>query len=62
LDLPPQSCGGGTYARAFKNCVAYGPGMPHMEDVGHKPNEYIKVKDIELIFNIYKDAIYELSK
>jgi len=62
LNLPPQSCGGGTYARAFENCVAYGPGMPHMEDVGHKPNEYITLKDIELIFNIYKDAIYELSK
>ncbi|HJO95409.1 MAG TPA: Sapep family Mn(2+)-dependent dipeptidase [Victivallales bacterium] len=62
LNLGPQTCGGGTYARAFKNCVAYGPGMPHMEDVGHKPNEYIKLKDIELLFDIYKDAIYELSK
>ncbi|MDR2713355.1 MAG: dipeptidase PepV, partial [Clostridiales bacterium] len=37
----PLAIGGGTYARAMKNFVAFGPGMPDEEELIHKPNEQI---------------------
>lgn len=58
----PIAMGGGTYAKAFKNCVSFGPNFPKEEDMAHKPNEYINIANIEKLFYIYRDAIIELSK
>ena len=54
--------GGGTYARAFPNCIAYGPTMPNTQDMCHQVDEYIEIKTLMLATEIYAEAIYELSK
>ena len=53
--------GGGTYARTLKKGVAFGPVFDGGA-VCHVPNEKVKISDLEKAFNIYKDAIKELSK
>ena len=54
--------GGGTYARAAENLVAFGCVFPGDEDVNHKKNEYIVIDKMVLTSKIFADAIYELSK
>ena len=54
--------GGGTYARAAENLVAFGGLFPGQEDMGHKKNEYIEIGKMVLMSKIYAEAIYELSK
>ena len=58
----PMAIGGGTYARALKFGVAFGPQFADEEDTIHQPDEYIYVKNIPLYFDIYKEAIYRLTK
>ena len=53
--------GGGTYARAFPNCIAYGPTMPNKQDMCHQVDEYIEIKTLMLATKIYAEAIYELG-
>lgn len=57
----PITTGGGTYARALKNGVAFGPVFDGGA-VCHVPNEKIAISDLQKAFYIYKDAIKELSK
>lgn len=54
--------GGGTYARCFPNCIAYGPTMPNDKDMCHQVDEYIELSKLFLATNIYAKAIYELAK
>lgn len=56
------SIGGGTYSRAIKNAVAFGPLFPDQEEVAHQKDEYIAVDDLMKCTNIYAQAIYELVK
>ncbi len=50
----PICSAGGTYAREFKNCVAFGPEMEgYGEIIIHQPNERIQIKAIEDIMKIY---------
>ena len=58
----PIVIGGGTYARAADNLVAFGGTFPGQEDVAHKKNEYIEIDKMVLMAKIYAEAIYELSK
>ena len=58
----PIVIGGGTYARAADNLVAFGALFPGQEDVAHKKNEYIEIDKMVLMAKIYAEAIYELSK
>lgn len=59
---PLQTIGGGTYARALKNAVAYGMLMPGRPDVVHEVDEYLIISDMVVSTAIYADAIYELVK
>jgi len=43
MDAQPKSIGGGTYAKAIPNTVAFGAAFADDEDCIHKPNEYVKV-------------------
>ncbi len=61
-NLEPLAIGGGTYARALKIGTAFGPEFPDEEETIHQPNEYISIKNLELCFKMYKEAIYELTK
>ncbi|MDD4315540.1 MAG: Sapep family Mn(2+)-dependent dipeptidase [Clostridia bacterium] len=56
----PISIGGGTYARALKTGVAFGPMLPGMVSTMHEKDEYISLEHFELLVKIYYKAIKEL--
>ncbi|MFB6467619.1 dipeptidase PepV [Cytobacillus sp. Hz8] len=56
------SIGGGTYARALKTAVAFGPLFPGRPDVAHQKDEYMDIEDLYKATAIYAQAIYELAK
>lgn len=58
----PLVIGGGTYARAMENAVAFGPVLPDQEELAHQPNEFISIDHLLLLTRIYGKAIYELAK
>ena len=58
----PVAIGGGTYARALKNGVAFGPEMEGDEPVMHQADEYITIERVKLLLDVYQKAIRELTK
>ena len=62
MNAEPIATGGGTYARAFDNCVAFGAIMPGEEETYHKANEFINIENLMKSTKIYARAIYELTK
>lgn len=58
----PVAIGGGTYARAFKNCVSFGMNMPGDQDMCHQVDEFVDIEKLILSSKIYAQAIYELAK
>ncbi len=60
FDSTPIAIGGGTYAKAFPNCVAFGIIFPGEEARIHGPNEFWSHESIKLNFDIIKDAIERL--
>ena len=58
----PIAIGGGTYARALQRGVAFGPEMEGDEPVIHQANEYITLERVRLLLDVYRQAIYELTK
>ena len=58
----PLAIGGGTYARALRCGVAFGPEMEGDEPVIHQANEYITLERVEMLLNIYADALKRLTK
>ena len=53
--------GGGTYARAFNNCVSFGMTFPNEEELCHQVNENIDIDNLLLATEIYAKAIIELA-
>lgn len=60
--LEPLAIGGGTYARAFKNAVAFGCEIPGKESPVHMPNECISVEDLMFNAHMIADAILALAQ
>lgn len=58
----PIAIGGGTYARAFKNCISFGPNFPGHKDMCHQTDEYVEIDNLILACKIYAKAILELGK
>lgn len=58
----PVAIGGATYARAFKNCVSFGPNFPGHKDMCHQTDEFIEIESLLLACKIYAKAILELGK
>ena len=58
----PIAIGGGTYARAFDNCVSFGANFPGDTDMCHQANEFIDIDKLMLSCKIYTEAIYELTQ
>ncbi len=52
--------GGGTYARAIPNAVAFGPLFPGRKSLEHQPNERIKLDDLLMVSRIYAQLIYRI--
>lgn len=61
-NLEPIAIGGGTFARAFPNMVAFGANMPNQKDMCHQVDEFIDIDTLLLSSKIYANAIYELAK
>jgi len=57
----PTVIGGGTYARAMDNIVAFGPMIPGRELTEHMCNEYALVEDLFLNRTIYRKALEKLA-
>ena len=61
-EAKPIAIGGGTYARAVRNTVAFGPVMPGKADMCHQPDEFMEIEQMHMAGHIFADAIYELAK
>ena len=62
MESKPLTIGGGTYARAMKNCLAFGALFPGDEDLMHQRDERLSLDRLELMTKIYADAIYRLTQ
>ena len=58
----PLAIGGGTYAKAMPNTVAFGPLFSGQEDVMHQPDESISVQNLLANVKIMASALYELAR
>ncbi len=58
----PIAIGGGTFARAFDNCVCFGANFPGHKDMCHQTDEFIEIENLILACKIYTRAIYELCE
>jgi succinyl-diaminopimelate desuccinylase len=58
----PLVIGGGTYARAMDNIVAFGARFPGEPALGHMKNEKISTDNMVRLAKIYAEAVYELAK
>lgn len=61
-DSEPMVIGGGTYARAMDNIVAFGARFPNEPELGHQKNEKISADNLIRLAKIYAEAVYELAK
>lgn len=59
-NLPPIAIGGGTYARAFDNCISFGPQMPDARDMCHQTDEFISIENLIFCTKVYAEAILKL--
>lgn len=55
------SIGGGTYAKAMENIVAFGPIFKGQPMVEHKPDEYIEIESLIKNIQVMAEAIKELA-
>lgn len=62
MNVQPIAIGGGTYARAFNNFIAYGPSFPGDTDMCHQVDEFIDIDRLMISTKIYAETIYELAK
>lgn len=60
-NVEPIAIGGATYARAFKNCVSFGPTFPGCKDMCHQTDEFIDIDNLILSCKIYAKAILQLG-
>lgn len=58
---PLRTIGGGTYARALKNAVAFGMLMPGRKEVVHEVDEYLHLSDLFIATAIFAQAMYDLG-
>lgn len=58
---PPSVRGGGTYARAMDNIIAFGARFPGTENTEHQPDECVPIADLEKAREIYRRAIEKLA-
>ena len=59
-NLEPMAIGGGTYARAFENCISFGPQMPNDKDMCHQTDEFISIDNLVFCTKVYAEAILKL--
>ena len=57
----PMVIGGGTYARSFKNMLAFGAYFAEDPDLMHQRDEKLALERFDTMTRIYADAIYTLA-
>ncbi|HHY91502.1 MAG TPA: Sapep family Mn(2+)-dependent dipeptidase, partial [Clostridiales bacterium] len=62
MESKPIIIGGGTYARALKNAVAFGPTFPGRMGLEHQRDEHISIDSLLKCTKIYAQAMYALAK
>lgn len=62
LETKPRSSGGATYARAIKDCVAFGALMVDDQMTEHQPNERVDLSNLHKAMEIYAHAVFELTR
>ena len=63
FETKPKTMGGGTYARATPNSIAYGAQFPWGDDgPAHEPDERISIDNLIRATKIYAHALYELAR
>ena len=58
----PQAMGGGTYAKAMPNCVAFGAEFPGRDNKMHEDDETIVFEELLQSAAIYAKALYNILK
>ncbi len=58
----PITIGGGTFARATDNVVAFGPHFMNKPSYIHQKDEFIEIDDLITATIIYTESLYELAK
>lgn len=58
----PIAIGGGTYARALKCGVAFGPEIEGEEVTIHQADEYITIDRVKLMIEVYAEAVRRLTE
>ena len=53
--------GGGTYAKYFHNCIAFGCKFPNVDNHIHQANEYVTLEELQLQIEIYLKAMITLA-
>ena len=61
-NAPPKCIGGGTYAKAIPNVVAFGPIFPGDEVHEHKPDEFMEIDRLMENVHIFAEALYRLAR
>lgn len=61
-NLEPIAIGGATFARAFENCVSFGPNFAGQKDMCHQTDEFISIGNLMLTCRIYAKAIKTLAE
>ncbi|WP_300392860.1 dipeptidase PepV [Fusobacterium sp.] len=62
MESQPISTGGGTYAKAVSNCVAFGALLKDTPDSMHQKNECIDLKTLDTLLPLFVETIYRLAK
>lgn len=62
LAAEPLAIGGGTYARALPNAVAFGCRWPGTPDLAHVADEYVEIDEMQKNTHMMADAIIALAR
>lgn len=60
-DGTPVTTTGGTYAKAMRGIVPFGPSFAGQKGIGHNPNEWMKEEDLMKNAKIYALGLYRLG-
>ena len=62
LDSTPVAIGGGTYARAMPNVVAFGPSFPGDAETAHQAGEYVTLDHLLAASALFREALIALDR
>lgn len=60
-EAEPYSCSGATFSSVFESGVAFGPEFKDADGAIHEPNEYLSENNLLKMYQIYKQALVNLT-